>query len=79
MEHGIDTPASLCGYTGVVLCLACTQKFYDPVMKDRHNAPGRVMLVRPELNEFPNFSDDGISFDEDYVPKPFLDPEKLHE
>ena len=27
MENGINTPASLCGYTGAVLCLACTQQF----------------------------------------------------
>ena len=37
------------------------------------------MFVRTGLEELPNFRDDESSFDEDYVPKPILDPDKLHE
>lgn len=45
MENGFNTPARMNGYTGLVLCLACTKQFFDPNKLDANCAPGRVIAV----------------------------------
>ena len=86
-ENGFRTPAQINGYTGAVLCLACTHQFFDPNKLDAACAPGRVLVVDANFPEVPlppereaprNWQDDEESFDSNYEPKPVLTPAELH-
>ena len=87
LENGYRTPAQMNGYTGAVLCLACTHQFFDPNKLDAACAPGRVVVVDASFPEPPpppekeaprNWKEDEESFGSDYEPKPVLSPAQLH-
>ena len=63
------------GYTGLLLCLTCTNQLFDPNKLDANCAPGIVIAVdaaysvisqKPLVNYFPHWRDDEFLFGSDY-------------